>query len=280
MTKVLGKGLNALIKNYAVEDVDNQVNVLTRYIILNKHQPRKTFNNDKMQSLINSIKVKGIMQPLTVRKINAMKFELIAGERRLRAAKKLGLKNVPVFILDINHDSEMMEYALIENIQRVNLNPIEEAEGYKVLKNTYKYTQSQIAKNVAKSRSEIANKLRLLNLPNNIKKSLRNNEIHYAHARLLLSTKNKKIMASIFKAIIQKKLTAREAEFIVKKYNKPMTRKKHSKTFSFLEEQTLLEKKLNTNVIIKSLNGESGILKIKFRTKKILKKLLNIIFNN
>ena len=163
MAKVLGKGLEALIKNYSQDNQNNQTKISISDIITNQHQPRTHFDDQKMNMLINSIKEKGIIQPLTVRKNkNNNKFELIAGERRLRAAKAAGLKTVPVFIITIDNLAEMMELALIENIQRVDLNPIEEAEGYLVLQAKYNFTQNQIAKSVSKSRSEISNKLRLL----------------------------------------------------------------------------------------------------------------------
>ena len=141
MAKVLGKGLKALIQSYGEESNISFANVPIKNIIKNKYQPRKNFSNDEMKSLIYSIKEKGIMQPLAVRKINKDQFELIAGERRLRAAFELKFSSIPVYIINIKNESEMMEYALIENIQRINLSPLEEASGYKLLKEKYNYSQ-------------------------------------------------------------------------------------------------------------------------------------------
>ena len=190
MAKVLGKGLEALIKNYSQDNKSNQTMIEVNSIIVNQHQPRTNFDSQKMNMLIDSIKEKGIIQPLTVRKNKENNFELIAGERRLRAAKAVGLNTVPVFIISVNNIAEMMELALIENIQRVDLNPIEEAEGYLVLSEKYNFSQNEIAKSVAKSRSEIANKMRLLKLPAIVKKGLLENKIFYAHARALLALPN------------------------------------------------------------------------------------------
>ena len=177
MANVLGKGLSALIKNNNLEDNSSSQRISINHIIPNKHQPRKNFHDEEMSCLINSIKKNGIIQPLTLRKLKNDSYELIAGERRLRAATFLKFKKVPAYIVQITQDSEMMELALIENIQRVDLNPIEEAEGYLILKEKYNYSQKKIAENVGKSRSEITNKMRLLSLPNEVIDGLRNNLI-------------------------------------------------------------------------------------------------------
>ena len=225
--------------------------------------------------LINSIKEKGIIQPLTVRKNTNKKFELIAGERRLRAAKAAGLKTVPVFIITVDNLAEMMELALIENIQRVNLNPIEEAEGYLVLQEKYNYTQNEIAKSVSKSRSEISNKLRLLKLPKKIKEGLLQNKIFYGHARSLLAINDKTIMLNIYNQIIKNKLNARQTEVLVKEcQNTTVSQKKNQKTYHFLKYEQILQNILNTSVVIKGNNKTKGEIKIKFKNKKELDSLI------
>ena len=274
MAKVLGKGLEALIKNYSDDNQNTQTKISISDIVTNQHQPRKHFDNEKMNMLINSIKEKGIIQPLTVRKNTNEKFELIAGERRLRAAKAVGLKTVPVFIITVDNLAEMMELALIENIQRVNLNPIEEAEGYLVLQEKYNFTQNEIAKSVSKSRSEISNKLRLLKLPKKIKEGLLQNKIFYGHARSLLAINDKTIMLNIYNQIIKNKLNARQTEVLVKECQNIVSQKKNQKTYHFLKYEQILQNILNTSVVIKSNNKAKGEIKIKFKNKKELDSII------
>ena len=277
MAKVLGKGLEALIKNYSDDNQNTQTKIAISDIITNQHQPRTHFDDEKMNMLINSIKEKGIIQPLTVRKNDKKQFELIAGERRLRAAKAAGLKTVPVFIITVNNLAEMMELALIENIQRVDLNPIEEAEGYLVLQEKYNFTQNEIAKSVSKSRSEISNKLRLLKLPKKIMEGLVQNKIFYAHARSLLAIDNQAIMLDIYKQIINNKLNARQTEILVKECQNIVAQKKNKKTYNFLKFEQILQNVLNASVVIKGSSKTKGEIKIKFKNKKefdsIIKKI-------
>jgi len=273
MAKALGKGLKALIRNYK-DDQNNQDLIPIEQIIVNQHQPRKYFDDKQLKSLTESIKKNGILQPLTVRKIKENKFELIAGERRLRSAKQAGVSHVPAFIISINNLAEMMEYALIENIQRVNLNPIEEAEGYLVLKEKYNFTQEKIALSVSKSRSEIANKLRLLNLPESIREGLLNNKIYYAHARSLLSIDKQKTMIAIYNKIIKNKLSIRQTESLIKGLKNKKNLKNTANTF--LMEEKILNEKLKTKVVIQS-NNKIGKIKISFQNKKQLQEIIKKI---
>jgi len=278
MGKVLGKGLAALIKENNIDEKSTYLEVLITSITTNKHQPRKNFNNKEMKNLIHSIKSKGIIQPLTIRKTSNNKYELIAGERRFRAAKELNLKKVPVFILDIKTESEMMEYALIENIQRVDLNPIEEAEGYFLLKDKYHYTQNKIATQVSKSRSEISNKLRLLKLPLIIKTGLQNNLIHYAHARSLLGIKNIQLMIKIYKNIIKKQLNARETELLIKNLNYSKTDNKHQKlSLRLYKDEQYLYKKLQSKILIELHETGRGKISIKCDSKQKLNKIIYLL---
>ena len=277
MAKVLGKGLEALIKNYSQDNKSNQTMIAVDDIITNQHQPRTHFNSEKMNMLIDSIKEKGIIQPLTVRKNKESNFELIAGERRLRAAKAIGLKTVPVFIISVNNIAEMMELALIENIQRVDLNPLEEAEGYFVLSNKYKFSQNEIAKSVAKSRSEITNKMRLLKLPEIVKNGLRENKIFYGHARALLSLSEETKIQKVYTQILNNKLSARQTELLIKEIQKNKSKTKKEKKFKFLKQEQELQKLLKTNISIKANKEKKGFIKIKFQNIEKLEKIIEKI---
>ena len=279
MAKALGKGLGALIKTYNsdVKKTSENYNLDITKIVPNSNQPRQGFDKKSMVDLIESINEKGILQPLAVRKINDNSYELIAGERRLRAAQSIGLKTVPAFIIKVENESEMMELALIENIQRDNLNSIEEAEGYAILSGKFNFTQNEIAKKVSKSRSEIANKLRLLKLPPLIQQSLRNNEINYGHARALLGFRESTIMLKIFKKIISKKLNVRQTELFIKSIKSPAkiipSQKKHTK----LEKE--LTNYLNTNLTIKKFTN-TGQIVIKFANEAELKRIISLMIKN
>ena len=277
MAKVLGKGLEALIKNYSQDNKSNQTMIAVNDIITNQHQPRTHFNSEKMNMLIDSIKEKGIIQPLTIRKNKESNFELIAGERRLRAAKAIGLKTVPVFIISVNNIAEMMELALIENIQRVDLNPLEEAEGYFVLSNKYKFSQNEIAKSVAKSRSEITNKMRLLKLPEIVKNGLRENKIFYGHARALLSLSEETKIQKVYTQILNNKLSARQTELLIKEIQKNKSKTKKEKKFKFLKQEQELQKLLKTNISIKANKEKKGFIKIKFQNIEKLEKIIEKI---
>ena len=280
MAKTLGKGLGALIKSYESDQSDSNANydILVKNIIPNKNQPRQIFNENELQSLTDSIKKHGVIQPITVRKINNDQFELIAGERRLRATTKAGLKKIPAYIINISSESEMMEFALIENIQRVDLNPIEEAEGYAILSGKHNYTHAKIAQYVSKSRTEISNKLRLLNLPPLIKKSLKKSTIEYGHARALLSLKESRVMIKIFHQIINKKLNVRQTEALIRVLNKKKTKINKKKSI-YHDLELELQNYLETKIAIKTLNRNKGQIIINFLSNKELTDIINKIKN-
>ena len=280
MANNLGKGLGALIKSYSTENKEQYLNdgIDIKDIIPNKNQPRYVFESKKMQSLVESIKNKGILQPLSIRKIKNNKFELIAGERRYRAAIEAGLKTVPAYIINIKNEVEMMEYALIENIQRVDLNPIEEAEGYAILSGKYHLTHELIAQSVSKSRTEVSNKLRLLKLPPIIKKALSNNEIEYGHSRALLGIKESTVMIRIFKQVIQKKLNVRQTESLIK--NLHIKQKKKTKTdnqLDYSKYELELQSYLDSKTIIKNNGQKAGRVIINFSSKNELQKIIKKI---
>ena len=210
----MGKGLKALIQPYSAEKIPEHHGVdkiSIRSIKPNPYQPRQNFDETSLEELTASIKEKGILTPITVRKVGNQ-FILIAGERRLRASKKSGLKKIPAYIINVADDAEMIEMALIENIQRENLNPIEEAEAYNYLNNRFKLTQRKIAKSVGKKRVTISNSLRLLTLPREIKESIRNGRLSAGHGRAILMMKTHNSMIGLWKKIIKGKMSVRAAE--------------------------------------------------------------------
>ena len=274
MAKVLGKGLAALIRNNNSEQEDN--NVPLKSIIPNPNQPRQNFSLEDMEALIKSISEKGIIQPLAVRKINNNQFELISGERRLRAATKLKLKTIPVHIINIKNNVDSMELALIENIQRVDLNAMEEAEAYFILMNKYKQTQAEISKKVSKSRSEIANKIRLLKLPKMIQESIKKKEIDYGHARALLSISDNKHLIKIYKSVLNKKLSVRQTEQLSKSLKK-LSKNNQASLNKYTKQQLWLKEYLNTN--IKIIAGQKNKIIIEFANDKKLDSIINKIIN-
>ena len=291
MSKRLGKGIEALISSHNTEMSDKYLNgsLPLKDIIPNKNQPRKEFNIKSMEELINSISENGILQPITVRPISDDKYEIIAGERRFRAAKSLALESIPAYILDINSDVEVMELAIIENIQRENLNPIEEAEGYTILSQEHGLSQKDIAKKIGKSRSEIANTLRLMKLPVMIKKSLTTSinqgGISKGHARALLSLSTKKEMINVFNRIVDKNLSVRETEIIVKKYSKkPLSKKvitpKKVKDNLLIDVENQLISSLGTKVKVTSHGNQSGNIKIEFYTQDDFERIIQVILKS
>jgi len=229
-SKRLGRGIEALI-NSELNDKSKKPNSPgVSYINLsdikpNPEQPRRDFNNNSLDELSKSIKEKGVITPITIRESNKG-YEIIAGERRWRAAKKAKLKSIPAYILNIGDEAEMMEVALIENIQREDLNPIEEAEGYAVLNSKYSLSHDGIAKTIGKKRTTISNALRLLKLPPEIRKSIRSGEITAGHGRAILQKKSIAAMKNLWKKIVNESLSVRAAESLVK----PKPKKKKIKS--------------------------------------------------
>ena len=286
MSKRLGKGLKALIPEYSSEEdryFDDDIPI--QNIIPNKNQPRQKFNQTSMEELINSIKENGILQPITLRELKNDSYELIAGERRLRAAKSAGLKSVPGYIIKIENETEMLEYALIENIQRDDLNPIEEAKGYFLLSKKYNLTQDQIAKRVGKKRTTITNSLRILKLPKEILGSLEEGDISAGHARAILklqslSNANNR-MINLFKKILREKLNVREVEKIASNLvnNKNFISK--TKNNNYLPILSNLENNLisifGTKVQIRKNNKDKGKIAISFFSNDDLNRIIELI---
>jgi len=281
-TKRLGKGLEALIRPQS-QDIVLPAGVTTipiSKIKRNPHQPRKYFDSKSLDELSASIKEKGVVTPITVRSFENQ-YILIAGERRLRASKLAKKKNIPAYILEVIDESEMMEVALIENIQRENLNPIEESEAYAVLQSKFNLSQSQIAKTVGKNRSTITNALRLLQLPGEIKKSLRNNQISAGHGRAILAMKTKQGMLKLWQLIIKLGLSVRGAEKVAKDKTKPSALSKNSrlkpknKLVRQLEDELISI--LGTKVQLSHKEKKGGSIKIDYFSNDDLERILDLI---
>ena len=282
-TKRLGKGLEALIRPY--EEMQAPVPAGVTEIALSKikanpNQPRKDgLDNTSLEELVASIKEKGVITPITVREFDKG-FMLVAGERRWRASKLAGLKKIPVYIVEVADDAEHMEMALIENIQRENLNSIEEAEAYKVLKNDFNLDQTAIAKAVGKNRVTISNSLRLLNLPAEIKASLRKGEISAGHGRAVLAMKTPATQNKLWQRILNEKLSVRAAEDIVKGKSAPksMTSKKKIRrtTAAVRSLENELITLLGTKVRI-SHKGSEGMIEIEYFSDNDFERIMDLL---
>ncbi len=282
--KRLGKGLEALITSYSTDEKKGQLDGALPIDVIapNRNQPRQEFDDVKMQELIASIRENGILQPLTVRESTTGNFELIAGERRLRAAKEAGLETVPVYILSVDADVEMMEYALVENVQRVDLNPIEEAEGYAILSGKYDLSQEDIAKKVGKSRPAIANKLRLLKLPPEIKAGLKSGDISNGHAKALLGLRKSLQMITLFHKIVKEGLNVRQTESLVQALGISSDRKTAVKKVIPLspeiqQVETSLRELFQTRVKLQKSKTGKGKIQIDFSSEEDLERILEIL---
>lgn len=279
--KALGKGLSALISNQKnVQSDDEQASVLNinvQSIDNNSLQPRVDYNDEKLEELKNSIKENGILQPILVRR-KADRYEVIAGERRLRAARALSLEKIPAVIRDVS-DKEVLVFALIENIQREELNPIEEAEAFRKLIEEFGYTQQEVAASVGKDRSTISNILRLLNLPSRIKRAIELSQLSVGHARTLLSFENPIQRDHAFDLILKNGLSVREAENLVKKsaeFVAKKIRKVENKPLQIVQLEETLQKMMGTKVQI-TLKKKRGAIVIDYYSISDLQRIVKII---
>ena len=254
--KGLGRGLSSLIGETKVETKTNKLSLSE--IVPNKYQPRKNFDEEMLNGLTNSIKERGVIQPIIVRKSNSenSKYEIIAGERRWLAARKAGLHNIPVVVTEAD-DLKSLEFAIVENVQRHDLNPLEEAQGYKRLIDQFSYDQEKVSKFIGKSRSYITNALRLLNLPLDVLKFVEEKKISAGHAKILVGLENASFIAT---KIVEKKLSVRQAENFVKIFKK---KKGHS---NFIKDPNLknleqsIQEKIGLKVNIKSNKKNRALL--------------------
>ena len=278
-SKRLGKGIEALINSNKLNrtnSIDTVKKIILSKIKPNPNQPRHNFNHDALNELTKSIKEKGVITPITLRK-TIDGYEIIAGERRWRAAKKARLKSIPAHIVNIKNNAEMMELALIENVQREDLNPIEEAEGYAILNSEYKMSHEDIAKSIGKKRVTISNSLRLLRLPIEIRKSIKGGYISAGHGRALLQLKTDKLIKSIFKKIIDESLSVRQVEAIVKKKSSNNKKKKVVlKEASYRAIENQLIEILGTKVKLKP-SRIGGSIEIIYFSNEDLERIIDLV---
>ena len=271
--KGLGRGLSSLIGETNMESKKNLLAVSD--LIPNKYQPRKVFDDVNLEDLTNSIKERGIIQPIIVRKSNEDKsrFEIIAGERRWLAAQRAGLHNVPVVIIEAD-DLKSLEFAIVENVQRHDLNPLEEAQGYKRLIDEFSYDQEKVAKFIGKSRSYITNSLRLLSLPEDVIKLIENQKLTSGHAKILVGLENASFVAA---KILEKKFSVRQTENFVKIFKNKTKNQKNFKDANIRDLENSVSEKIGLSVIIKNNKRNKGTISFLYKDIDQLNKIINII---
>ena len=274
--KGLGRGLSSLIGDSNLKTSNNKISISS--IVPNKNQPRKLFEKESLHELSNSIKERGIIQPLIVRKSENQedKYEIIAGERRWQAAQSAGIHEVPVVIIEADN-LKSLELAIIENVQRKDLNPIEEAESYKNLIQNFGYDHDSVSKFIGKSRSHISNSLRLLSLPEKVLDMIRNNVITYGHAKILVGLDNALLLAE---KIIKKKLSVRQAENLVRVFKKGSKKFYKSKNSNIIATENDLSDRIGMRVVLSNKKNNSGTLSFEYKDIDQLDRLIKIIKNN
>jgi ParB family chromosome partitioning protein len=274
--KGLGRGLSSLIGETKVESQKNHLSISE--LTPNKYQPRKIFDEDNLEDLTNSIRERGMIQPIIVRKSNddGSKFEIIAGERRWLAAQRAGLHNVPVVVTEAD-DLKSLEFAIVENVQRHDLNPLEEAQGYKRLIDEFSYDQDKVSKFIGKSRSYISNSLRLLTLPDDVIKLIESQKITAGHAKILVGLENASFVAS---KIIEKKLSVRQAENFVKIFKNKKQKSSITKNSNIIALELSISNKIGLNVDIQNNKRNKGKISFEYKDLDQLNKIIEIIKSN
>ena len=272
----LGRGLSSLIGETKVESNKNQLQISD--LTPNKFQPRKIFDEENLNDLTNSIKERGILQPIIVRKSEdeKSKFEIIAGERRWLAAQRAGLHNVPVVVTEAD-DLKSLEFSIVENVQRHDLNPLEEAQGYKRLIDEFSYDQEKVSKFIGKSRSYITNSLRLLTLPSEVIKLIEAQKLTAGHAKILVGLENANFIAN---KIIEKKLSVRQAENFVKIFKNKRQKPNNMKDSNIKDLEMSVSNKIGLNVIIQNKKNNNGQIIFEYKELDQLNKIIEIIKNN
>ncbi len=279
--KALGRGLNALIPDAPAPNQDkNPIEYIDPDIISpNPFQPRENFSREKLDELRDSISENGIIQPITVRRYNSG-YQLISGERRLRAVKELEYDSIPAYVLDVQSDEEMLELSIIENIHREDLNPIDIANGYKRLIEECQLTQEMVAQKLGKDRSTITNFLRLLKLPAKIQSSVRESELSMGHARALLSLNKAEDQIALWKKIVNQNLSVRKVEVLARNIQNPAKKKQvPTKTEHYFGDvENKLRSKLATKIVIKK-RSKGGSIEIDFYSHDDLDRLVGMILD-
>ena len=272
----LGRGLSSLIGETKVEDAKNQLPVSD--LAPNKYQPRKNFDENNLEDLTNSIKERGIIQPIIVRKSisGKTKFEIIAGERRWLAAQRAGLHNVPVVVIEAD-DLKSIEFAIIENVQRHDLNPLEEAQGYKRLIDEFSYDQEKVSKFIGKSRSYITNSLRILTLPEDVIKLIESHKLTAGHAKILVGLNNASFVAN---KIIENKLSVRQTEKFVQLFKNKKQKAKIVKDTNIIALELSISNKIGLNVDIQNNSRNKGKISFEYKDLDQLNKIIEIVKQN
>ena len=274
--KGLGRGLSSLIGDTDSKPLKNKVSISS--IIRNKFQPRKNFDKQKMEELTSSIRERGIIQPIIVRKSTDEidKFEIIAGERRWQAAQNAGLHEVPIVEIEVDN-LKSLEFAIVENVQRTDLNPIEEAKGYKRLIDEFNYDQDKVSKFIGKSRTHVANCLRLLSLPHEVTLLIEDNKISQGHAKVLVGLENAHFLA---KKIIEKKLSVRQAENLVRVLKSYKGKGKITKNPNLASLESGIEEKTGIKVFIRNKKNNTGNVTFEYKDLDQLNRLIMVIKAN
>ena len=274
--KGLGRGLSSLIGETKVETQKNKISISD--LVPNKYQPRKIFDEASLEDLTNSINERGMIQPIIVRNLNndKSKYEIIAGERRWIAAQRAGLHSVPVVITEVD-DLKSLEFAIVENVQRQDLNPLEEAQGYKRLIDDFDYDQEKVSKFIGKSRSHITNSLRLLTLPSDVIKLIESKRLTAGHAKILVGLENASFVAS---KIIEKKLSVRQAENFVKMFKNKKQKSRMSKDANIIALELSVSNKIGLNVDIQNKKRNKGKISFEYKDLDQLNKIIDIIKSN
>ena len=272
----LGRGLSSLIGETKAEPQKNRLPISD--LVPNKYQPRKNFDEANLEDLTNSIKERGMIQPIIVRNSNydKLKFEIIAGERRWLAAQKAGLHDVPVMVIEAD-DLKSLEFAIVENVQRHDLNPFEEAQGYKRLIDEFSYDQEKVSKFIGKSRSYITNSLRILTLPEDVIKLIENKKLTTGHAKILVGLDNASFVAN---KIVEKKLSVRQAERFVLLFKNKRQKSKNTKDTNIVALELSISNRIGLNVDIKNNKRNKGTISFEYKDLDQLNKIIDIIKSN
>tara|TARA_Y100000590_G_scaffold388468_1_gene462834 strand:+ start:2289 stop:3140 length:852 start_codon:yes stop_codon:yes gene_type:complete len=274
--KGLGRGLSSLIGDADVKAVNNKISISS--IVPNKFQPRKKFDKDSLEELTNSIKQRGVIQPIIVRRStdHNNKFELVAGERRWQASQSAGLHEVPAVIIEADN-LKSLEFAIVENVQRKDLNPIEEAKGYQRLIDEFDYDQDKVSKFIGKSRSHVANCLRLLSLPKEVIELIEDGKISQGHAKILVGLENATLLA---KKIIEKKLSVRQSEILAKSVKSNRRKTNINKNPNILNLENAVEDVTGIKVFIRNKKNNTGQVTFDYKNLDQLNRLIMVIKAN
>jgi len=274
--KGLGRGLSSLIGDTKTSEIKNKLKISD--VIRSNLQPRKNFNKTTLEELSNSIRERGVVQPIIVRnsKKEQGKFEIVAGERRWLASQNAGLNEIPAVVIEAD-DLKSLEFAIVENVQRHDLNPIEEAQGYKKLMDEYGYDQDKVAKFIGKSRAHVSNCIRLLSLSKIIIDLIQTNKLSHGHAKVLVGLENSELIA---KKIVEKQLSVRQAEALVRLYKKPYKSKISGKSSDIRDLEEVLKSKLGIRVMIKNKRNNAGLISFEYKDLDQLNRIINVLKKN